>query len=312
MQTLASSYIDIPFFQSVAMGADVLDYLGGNSVLNAPVTANATSLSVTNLAGFTAGQAIYLLDGPNSEIVFASPTVPIPLSGAGSITLTTGVVNAHAINVSVSSAGTQGALAALMIAASAWAENYCQQGNPSDHSLFQKTRSDNYELGTTRTYLDPNYTLVIRPHFFPVTAVTAISLEQSPGLTVTLDPTGVELDSRQRLIMLPIIQHLGSIIGNPWVLNDAWLTREDQGWCRLTYTAGFAANALPFDLQQAVVWTTQEFMGYSQNPTGAAQFRHGDTWITQRLRGRDVESTADGVFLMQARILLQRYRAEYV
>lgn len=306
MQLTASSYIDIPFFLTAVAGPDVLDYLGGNALLLANVSLGATSLTVTQPAGFAVNQAVYLLDGPNSEIVFASAIT------GNSITTTTALQFAHSAGVSVSSPGTQGSLAQFMITASAWAENHCQQGNPTDRSLFQKVRNDNYELGTTRAYLDPNYTLVLRPNYFPVTAITAVSLEQSPGLVVNLDPTGVELDSRQRLIMLPIIQHIGAITGNPWVLNDAWLTREDQGWCRLTYTAGFPYGSLPFDLQQAVAFIVQEIMGYSQNPTGAAQFRHGDTWITQRLRGREVESTADGVFLMQAKNLLTRYRAEFV
>lgn len=311
MQLTGSSYIDIPLFLALAAGVDVLDYLSGNTVLAAPASPGATLLTVSNNANFATSQPVYILDGPNSEIVFADPTNPTN-SGTTNQLKTSATTLAHSLGASVSSGGAQGTLAQMLMSASSWAENFCFQGNYSDRSLFRQARSDNYELGTTHAYLDANYTLVVRPNFFPVISVSALSIEQAPAFAITLDTTALEFDSRQRLIMSPVLQRVGVITGDPWLFNGAFLTREDQGWVRLTYTAGLDPANLPDDFQQAVCWIAQEFIGYSQNPTGAAQFRHGDTWITQRLRGRDVDSTADGVFIMQARNVLNRYRNEFI
>ena len=57
-----------------------------------------------------------------------------------------GTTLAHAPGVSASQAGAGGSLAEVILRASAWIENYCQQGTSANHSLFALSRAEKWGM----------------------------------------------------------------------------------------------------------------------------------------------------------------------
>ena len=78
-------------------------YVNGyaNSVLSGSVSASATSLPVTDLAGFLPGNKFEIYDGSSTEILAVSSTFS-PTSGPGSLPLASATAYAHAATISVS------------------------------------------------------------------------------------------------------------------------------------------------------------------------------------------------------------------
>lgn len=312
-------YVDVPgFLASNPVLPEVNGLLGGNTRLAQSAAVGATSLTVTSSAKFTASQIVYVLDGPNSELVFADATNPAPNSTTLVIAANTdggtGFQFQHNAGVSLSSGGANGDLGALLLAASVWAENYCAAGSPSDRGFFQATRTEVLPLPSTRAYIDRAYGLTLRPSWFPVTALTSVSLETAPGVSVYgYDPTQAEFETNGQRITIPQLTPLAVPSPGYPTLNGWFVSRAAAQWARLTYTAGFAQSALPYDLTWAVALIARELVSYALNPTGAALVRQGDVQIMQRLRGSgNRESSSDGVFMGQAKALLTPYKALYV
>jgi len=299
---MLSAYIDVPAFQRVAFGVAAASYLGGSTTLTGAVGVGSATLPIGTLAGMQTGQIVYVLDGSASEV-----TSVTGVSGSA-ITITPVTTFAHAAGVSVSVPGPQGALAAALLSASTWIENYCQQGTPADRSLWSKSRTEKTRMPTTRAYVDTAYALCLRPRVWPVTSVASITIEWSPTVTFTVDTSQAEYASDGRSVVVPVVQALGTPSPAFWV--GPPVGRADQAWVTLVYTAGITSGAVPFDIQQACAFVTQELLAYAQNPTGAAMLRQGDVQIMQRLRGSgNRESSADGIFMAQAKALLQPYKA---
>jgi hypothetical protein len=311
-------YVDVPGFVASNPVVPVAQLLGGNTRLSAAVAVGATSLPVTNSGGFTASQLVYILDGPNSELVFADATNPTP-SGA---TLTiaantaggTGLQFAHNAGVSVSSGGVSGDLGDILLTASAWAENYCNAGSPSDRGFFSTSRSETIQAPSSRAYIDRSYGLTLRPSWFPVTAITSVQLESSPGVgVVAYDPSLAEFDTSAQRLVFPLLIPLSVPSPGYPTLTGWYISRSQPLWARITYTAGFPQDALPYDFMRAVALIAREYVSYVMNPTGAALVRTGDAQIMQRLRGSgNRESSADGIFLTQAKALLTPYKATFI
>ncbi|MBF6588938.1 MAG: hypothetical protein IVW57_00220 [Ktedonobacterales bacterium] len=319
MATL-NCYLDVPGFLASQPALPLAGLLGGNSTLSQACAAGATSLTVVSAGGaagtpgFQPGTACYLLDGPWSEVV----QITAVNTTAGVLTLganltagggTTGAFYAHATGVSVSSGGTLGALGDTLLAASSWAEEYCQQGSPQDRGLFATVRTEKLIMPSTRAYIDRGYGLVLRPHWYPVTALSAVAIEYAPGAaSTTFTPTMAEFDTSGMLIKVPRLAPVTG--GYPSLGGFAIYNRGADAWASITYTAGFAPDAVPWRFRRAVSFAARELLAYAQNPTGAALVRQGDVQIMARLRGSGgKESSADTVFLTQAKAFLEPYRA---
>ncbi len=299
---MPSAYIDVPTFQRMAFGVMTAPYIGGNTTLTDAATAGASTLTVGSISGFQVGQPVYLLDGPDTEY-------PTLLSASGTtLTLSGRLAYAHAAGVSASSPGTQGALAAAIISASGWLENFCQQGVASDRSLWSKARTETIRMPSTRAMIDPQYGLRVYPHNFPVASLASVAYTIGTGGQINLDPTVAIIDADAKSIILPITQPVGTQPNFPWYYGPP-LRRDMQAWAILTYTAGFVAGAVPWDVQQATAWAVQEFLADAMNPTGAARVIQGDIQSMQRLNNSSrVTSGGDGIFLIQAKTLLAPYR----
>ncbi|HEU5437758.1 MAG TPA: hypothetical protein VFU88_00600 [Ktedonobacterales bacterium] len=298
----ASAYIDVPAYLRAATNLETASLLGLNTALGESGAAvGATTLVVGASAGWAAGP-LWLLDGPYSE------TVQVTGSADGThLTLAApGTTFVHAAGVSASQAGTAGALAEVMLRASAWIEGYCRQGTlDTDRSLFAVSRSERWGLPSGRALLDRDDTLVIRPGHFPVSSVSALRLEQGQGQTLSLDATQVEIVSGGRLVEVPSLLSAAPGPGQVLALEAGGLSRTRRQWVTLTYTGGLPVGAVPYDVQQACVWVTSELLAERRNPTGAAALRQGKFELQARLRG---DAGGDSILLMQAKAALEPFR----
>jgi hypothetical protein len=197
---------------------------------------------------------------------------------------------AHAPGVSASQAGAGGSLAEVILRASAWIENYCQQGTSADHSLFALSRTEKWGMPGRRALLDVDGTLVIRPGHFPVQSVASLAVQLPSGATQNLD--------------LSLAQITGE--GRPFAVIPTALTRARRQWVIVTYTGGCAAGAVPYDVQQACVWMVSELLSARRNPSGAATVKQG----TNELVARPWRDTiGDSILLTQAKAALAAWRS---
>src|SRR5487761_2225905 len=297
-----SAYLDIGDYLRAATDQETASLLGLNTSLAASVAAGALTLPVASSAGWVAGP-VWLLDGPWAEMaqVTGAP------DGATLTLAAPGVALAHAAGVSVSQAGSAGALAETILRASAWIEGYCRQGTPGDRSLFALPRVERWGLPGPRAWLEPEGTLALRPGRFPIQAVTALSVEAAPGAALALDVTRIELSGDGRLIEVPATALAGVSAGGV-ALGLARLARGGRGWLSLSYSGGPATpGATPYDLRQACVWVVSDLLGQRRNPGGAAAVRMGGFELQARPR---TDPSGDSILLIQAKAALQPYRIE--
>ena len=74
----------------------------------------------------------------------------------------------------------------------------------------------------------------------------------------------------------------------------------------VTYTGGFAAGAVPYDMQQACIWMVSELLSARRNPSGAATVKQGTNELVAR-PWRD--TTGDSILLVQAKAALAAWRS---
>lgn len=293
-----SAYLDIGDYLRAPTNQETASLLGLNTTLTGAVTAGALTLPVASSTGWAAGP-VWLLDGPWAEVaqVTGSP------DGATLTLAAPGVAQAHGAGVSVSQAGSTGALAEVILRASAWIENYCRQGVPGGRSLFALPRVERWGLPGPRAWLEPDGALAVRPGHFPIQSVTALSVETSPGAALALDATQAELPADGRLIELPSMALSGASANPP-----LGLARGRRAWVSLSYTGGPAApGAVPYDLRQACLWVVSDLLAQRRNPTGAAAVRMGRFELQARPR---TDPSGDSLLLIRAKAALQAYRVE--
>ncbi|HEX9038530.1 MAG TPA: hypothetical protein VF808_16220 [Ktedonobacterales bacterium] len=212
-----SAYLDVGEYLRAATNQETAALLGLNTPLTAGVIAGATSLPVTASAGWATG-SLWLLDGPYSEVVQVA-------SAPDGVTLTLaapGVTLAHSAGVSASQAGTSGALAEIILRASAWAENYCRQGAPGSRSLFALPPVERWGLPGAHAWREPDGGLTVRPAHFPIQTVTSLTVETSPGASAALDLTQLELTASGALIEAPAAALAATVA--PASSARAWVT----------------------------------------------------------------------------------------
>lgn len=289
-----SAYLDIGEYLRAATNQETASLLGLNTTLAANVAVGVTALPVVASAGWAAGP-LWLLDGPYSEtvqVITAPDGVTLTLAAPG-------VTQAHLQGVSASQAGSLGALAEILLRASAWAESYCRQGAPGSRSLFALSRVERWGLPGVRAWREPDGGLTIRPAHFPAQTVTSLTIETFPGASVALDATQIELTAGGSLIEVPAVA-LASVAAPP--------VRASRMWVTLGYTGGVTPGAVPGELRQALVWVVSDFLAQRRNPTGAAAVRMGRFELQARPRN---DPSGDSLLLIQAKAALQPWRMEW-
>jgi hypothetical protein len=277
--TIISAYIDVPAYLRAPTGQEASSLLGLNTTVGggSSVPAGALSLPVGSSAGRAAG-LLWLLDGPSSEVV--------QVTGAADATHLTlaapGTVNAHAPGASASQAGAGGSLAEVILRASAWIENYCQQGTSADHSLFALSRTEKWGMPGRRALLDVDGTLVMRPGHFPVQSAASLAVQLPSGAAQNLDLSLAQITGEGRLIEAPPV-FTGAA---PFAVIPTALTRAGR--------------------QQARVWMVSELLSARRNPSGAATVKQG----TNELVARPWRDTTGGsILLVQAKAALSAWRS---
>jgi hypothetical protein len=299
----AGAYLDVPAYLRAATNLETASLLGLNTSLGGSSTlaAGATSLPVASSTGWAAA-LVWLLDGPYSEVCQVT-TAP---DGTHLTVAAPGTRFAHAPGVSVSQGGASGSLADAILRASAWIEDYCQQGTgATDHSLFAVSRSERWGLPSMRASLDRDGVLIIRPGHFPIQSVASVAVELGQGQSLSFDVTQAELPSNGRYVEIPYLLINAPAPGQILVLESSGLSRSRRQWATLTYTAGLTPGAVPYDVQLACVWVTSELLAERRNPTGAARVHQGKFELEARLRG---DISGDSILLLQAKHALNPYR----
>lgn len=300
-----SAYIDVPAYQRAPHGQEIASLLGLNTTLGGSATqaAGTTSLQVVSSTGWASALA-WILDGPYSEVV----TITGSADGTHVTLAAPGTAFAHAAGVSISQAGASGALAEVILRASAWIENYCQQGaSGGDRSLFAIQRTERWAMPTMRAHIDRDNTLVVMPGHFPVQSLTSISVELGQGQSLALDATQLELQTTGRLVEIPYMLLGGPTVGQQLLLESRGLSRSQRQWATLTYTGGVSYGAVPYDVQMAAVWVVSDMLSLRVNPTGAAEVNIGKVRRVHRQRG---DAVGDSILLLRAHDALEPYRAE--
>lgn len=296
---LLNMYIDPLTFRRAPSGLESDSLLGNLVLLASPgVTAGATSLPL-QAPGLTTTlnlyDRVYLFDGPNSEVV--TVTVSTDTLGVENISCTPTAV-AHLALTVICTNGSLGSLADQIASASAWMEHVCYQ------SLFQTTYTNELlAMPTMRAAFDADGQLTFRPRHFPITSVTGLAVAWAPSLVVTYDPTQTFIDGASRVCSVPNLVMLpGNQIQNSNLLQSP--SRSRKGQVQVTYTAGYAANALPGDLREACVLVTSDLLAKRYNPVGAPDISDGSSHISSVLKG---DNSGETMLIKRARAILAKY-----
>lgn len=300
----ASAYVDVPTYLRAATNQETASLLGLNTTVSgaSAAPAGSTNLPVAASTGWSVGP-LWLLDGPYSEVV----QVTAAPDGTHLTLAAPGTQFAHALGVSASQAGVAGSLAETLLRASGWIEGYCQQGaSAGDRSLYAVSRFERWGMPSARASLDRDGVLLLRPGHFPIQSVTTLAIELGQGESLSLDVSQIELSTSGRLIEIPYLLFAGAVTpGEQLMLETFGLSRARRQWATVTYTGGVTLGAVPYDLQQAVVWVASDLLAQRRNPSGAAVVHQGKFELQARLRG---DASDDSILLSHAKEALEPYR----
>ncbi len=305
-------YCDIPTFKAATFGIPTPGLMGLNTRLAAQANPNDTTLQVVSSSGIVhPGDSIYLLDGANSEVLMSDPSTPAPVTNQ--VKLLEPVQFQHAAGISVSSPGRGGnSLAEILLRASTLINNFCRQGTVKDRSLFEKTRTETYELDTPWAYVDEYQSLVMRALWFPINSISSATIQVPGGGSIGIATANAVFDVNTQRVTFPQVQPATGVqILQGWQLASVPFQRGMQGWLQVTFSSGFASNAIPDEIQEAAILFTQEILGYAQNPTGAAMIRRGDVTLMQQGRGSAKEKSSDGQYAKAAKDLLLPWQSKF-
>lgn len=288
-----------PFeYQKAPTGQETASLLGNLlRVGTGGVALGATSLPVTPNTTVALNQYdnITIFDGSSSEVVQVTATTA---SGASSVPITA-TQYAHAAGTPLCSDGASGSLAQAIIEGSAHVERYC------DQELLAATYSETLYLRTMDANVTNDGSLSIRPMHFPITAVSALSIQTSVATVITLDATQAILQSKARLVKVPVVKQQGT--GASLLQQYQPIGQTTEGWVSITYTAGYAYSALTWDIKRAATLLTSNVLSDRQNESGAADVRLGQKQLTMYLRG---DQSGETTFEKRAYQLLERYKRE--
>lgn len=311
--SLLACYDDVPsFLNNASMQLETQTLVGLNTTI-ATATQGQSSLTVastatqpsTQVALFTA----YILDGAQSEVIQVTAQ-----SGSGNTTfaLASPLLATHAAGVSISTAGSLGCLADVILNASRQVDMICMQGPDAsaDLSLFATSRTETYYCPSMRAVIDRDYTLIVKPYHFPVRSYSSLTVQQSGStpFTVSTALQPVPLPYGMRRIDIPFLQPVGNTIPSQYITRP--FNRAVGAYVTLTYIGGpIGASDLasvPYDIRDATRLLVADSLAWRSNNVGAATIRIGDVNITSELRG----GTAEGHSRLRAQAMdrLKMYR----
>jgi hypothetical protein len=275
---MSTTYIDPYAYLRAAPGLDTATVVANLTRLASPIMALATSitLSAPLASQLNVYDQVYIFDGSQSEIV----TVTAQANALSSTITVSATQYAHAAGIPLCSDGIKGSLASMIINASADLEAYCRQP-----LLAASYSNEMLPLRSMRAAVTRDYTLMLRPKRFPVTAISSATLVLTET-TVTLDVNQAKIDADAQTIQFLDMSSTGGASGTPfWGIFSPPARQTTPGYVQITYNAGYAYGALPSDIKQAAIWLTSDLLADRRNPTGAAEVGLGKSHVVTRLRG---------------------------
>lgn len=281
-----TAYLDVPTFHEMPNGADYDDMCTGNALLTIANIVGDTVLTVGTLATTFAPGYAYLFDGSFSEVVTISAV------GSTTLTLSTPLVNSHAVGANVAQGPMDtglpqsNSLPNAIWVASGWIENYTQR------VLALATHT----LENSPLLIDKDGFLIVKVYEWPVQSFTSIRVVMANGKTFdTMDPTQMQPEKGERLWTYtgPAGQYCP---GFPYNL------RSQRGWVQATYVAGH--NPMKRGVVEACHLRTLSTVNRRDNYLGASAVQIDHTRIEQRLRGDD---GFDDMFVAAAKENLNSY-----
>lgn len=300
---MVSTYIDCITYSKAPTGLMLTTQVGNIGRIQS-CTAGATSLTLVAATTVVLSQydAIYVTDGPNSEVLQVGAAGAIV--GATSIPLQGATQYAHAGGTPYCTDGSQGSLGQAIFEASRWLEDICHQ------SLWQTAYTGEIlTMPTMRAAIDNQGNLHFRPRHFPITTLSSVSIQQNQQFVINLDQGQAIIDADQMTVDVPNVNALasGQGVGNSQAYIWQPLNRYANAWITLGYTAGFAVGQLPWAVTRAATLLTSDCFGQMQNPVGADQINQGKRQVQFMLRG---DTSGESLLRKQAITLLSPYIAQ--
>jgi len=260
------------------------------------VVQGATTLPVTpnTTVALSEYDNLYLFDGSSSEIVQVTANTSV---NASSVPISA-TQFAHSAGVIVLSDGVSGSLGEALVEGSAHLERHTEQP-----LLATTYTNETLRLRTMEAAITSDGSLHFRTRQWPITAVSGLSILLSAGKTLTLDATQCIISARAQSVDVPIISTTSGGMNLMGALPP--LTQLDQAWLQVTYTAGYAFSALPWDIKNAAILLTSDVLSDRRNPTGAALTRLGKQQVEAYLRG---DTTGQNALVKRAYSLLTKYK----
>lgn len=291
--SLLACYDDVPsFLNNASMQLETQTLVGLNTTI-ATATQGQSSLTVASVATLpsttTTPFVAYILDGAQSEVVTVDTQV------GTTFTLASALLATHSAGVSISTAGSLGCLADVILNASRQVDMICMQGPDAsaDLTLFATSRTETYYCPSARTVIDRDYTLIVKPYHFPVRSYSSLTVQQSGSTPFTVNTSLVPspLPYGARRIDIPFLQPIGNTIPSQYITRP--FNRAVGAYVTLTYIGGPIGAAdlasVPYDIRDATRLLVADSLGWRSNNTGAASVRIGDVNITTELRGGGAE-----------------------
>lgn len=281
-------YIDPLIYQRAPTGMETATLVGACGYLGAAGAAQGTTtlpLALPLQMNLPIGTRVTLFEGGSSEVITLTQNASVGVSTSLTVTATQ---YAHTGACVFCTDGFYGSLADVMVRASRRLENKCMQ------SLMQASYTDTLPLQSMQAAISKEHQLYIRPRNFPVTAVTALSIESVANQSLTLDPSQAIIDTLRQSVYVPILQAAGAGGSGSWsyVFQTLPFDMSTPGDIIITYTSGFAYASMPVDVQEACILYASAELARRLNPTGAAETMMNKTRTRYRIVGDPLGANA--------------------
>jgi len=298
---MVNTYISHFDYQRSPSGLESASLLGNSMRLSGLHTAGAVTLLVVPNTTVALNQydRITIFDGPNSEVVIMASS-PNPNPGANSITIQSpGLQFQHAAGTPCCSDGVLGSLADQIVDASDWLET-----DFTFQALFQATYTGEIlPIPSIQASISNRNALIFRPKHFPVIAISSITLQVEQGQATTIDTAQAFIDANQQYVKVPVIKMTGT--QSQVFFPRQSMSRNQDMWLTISYTAGFQPSAMPSGVRDAVILLVSDILSRRQNPTGADQIDFADKRLITTLRG---DQSGESLLVKNARKKAAKYK----
>jgi hypothetical protein len=290
------SYISWLEYTDAPEGLEFSTLLGNGMRLSVAGNAGDTTLAVTPPTSVDLHQfdKVTLYDGLSSEVVTVAADALSPVT---SITLLVpGLQFAHAQYTPCSSKGILGDLGGEILKASAMLENITKQ------SLWSTTQTETLRMPSMRASIDNQQILTFRTKQYPIVTINTMFIGPNLSTLQQYDQSQCIIDANE-LVTVPQLIASGSG-SSTYSLVQQKVSRKQNAYLQVNYTAGYTTATLPSDVKDAAVLLTNALLARRDNPAGMDQVTEGGGSIVATLRG---DQSGESLLIKGARSILSNY-----